>query len=65
MGRLRIATAECNYQEVDRQLKEQFTHGLNDDDMIIQIIKELLKTEENENVTIEQMLAWARNSRET
>ena len=30
MGRLCVAAVECNYQEVDRQLKEQFIHGLND-----------------------------------
>ena len=30
MGRLCIAAVECNYQEVDGQLKEQFIHGLND-----------------------------------
>ena len=30
MGRLHMAVVECNYQEIDRQLKEQFIHGLND-----------------------------------
>ena len=25
--------AQCNYQELDRHLKEQFIHGLNDNDM--------------------------------
>ena len=29
MGRLHVAV-ECNYQEIDRQLKEQFIHSLND-----------------------------------
>ena len=28
MGRLGVTTIECNYQEVDRQLKEQFIHRL-------------------------------------
>ena len=41
MGRLHIAAVECNYQEVDRQLKEQFIHGLNDQSMLEEIIKEL------------------------
>ena len=59
MCRLRIATAECNYKEIDRQLKEQFRHGLNDSDMIIETIKEPTKME-NENMTSEQVLAWAR-----
>ena len=40
MGRLRIVAAECSYQEADRQLKEQFIHGLNDKDMLGAIIKE-------------------------
>ena len=30
MGMLCITAVECNYQEVDRQLKEQFIHGLNE-----------------------------------
>ena len=29
MGRLHAAAVECNYREVDRQLKQQFIHGLN------------------------------------
>ena len=36
MGRLRLAAVECNYTEIDRQLKEQFIHGLNDNDMLTQ-----------------------------
>ena len=44
MGRLRIATKECNYKETGRQLKEQFIHGLNvNSDMSIEIIKDLTK----------------------
>ena len=34
MGQLRITVAECNYKELDRQLKEQFIHGLDDNDML-------------------------------
>ena len=33
MGRLWIALIKCNYKEVDRQLKEQFIHGLNDKEL--------------------------------
>ena len=57
MGRLRIAIVECNYKDLDRQWKGQFIHGLNDDDMMIGIIKELTKCEEKENVISEQILA--------
>ena len=35
-------SSKCNYQEVDRQLKEQFIHGLNDNSMLEEIIKELM-----------------------
>ena len=48
MGRLRLATVECNYKEIDRQLKEQFIHGINDNDILVEIIRELTKTEESE-----------------
>ena len=41
MGRLWIAVVECNYKEVDRQLKEQFIHGLNDRIMLDEIVREL------------------------
>ena len=40
MERLQIMAAKCNYQELDRQLKEHFIHGLNDKDMLGEIIKE-------------------------
>ena len=41
MGRLRVAAAECNYKELDCQLKEQFIHGLNDKAMLDEVIREL------------------------
>ena len=44
MGRLWVAAVECNYHEVSRQLKEQFIHGLNDEYMLEEIIKELTAT---------------------
>ena len=36
-----VAAAEHNYRELDRQLKEQFIHGLNDRLMLDEIIREL------------------------
>ena len=51
MGRLRLAVVECNYREVDRQLKEQFLQGLNDNDMLTEIIRELTKAEESADIT--------------
>ena len=34
IGRLHVAASEYGYKEIDRQLKEQFIHGLNDKDML-------------------------------
>ena len=39
MDRLRLAVAECIYREVDRQFKEQFLHGLSDNEMLTEIIR--------------------------
>ena len=50
MGRIRTAAVECKYKKVDRQLKEQFFHGLNDDEMLAEVIRELTKY--GEDVTI-------------
>ena len=41
MGRLHVAAAECNFREIDQQLKEQFIHGLNDKVMFDEVIREL------------------------
>ena len=60
MGRLYIAAVECNYQEVDRQLKEQFIHGLNDKYMLEEIIKELTATKSDDHITSGDVLAWAK-----
>ena len=40
---LRMAAIECNFKEIDRQLKDQFIHGLNDLEMLAEIIRELTK----------------------
>ena len=60
MGRLCMAGVECNYQEIDRQLKEQFIHGLNDKYMLKEIIKELTTTKDDDHITSGAMLAWAK-----
>ena len=41
MGRLWEAAAECNYREIDQQLKEQYIHRLNDKVMLDEVIREL------------------------
>ena len=60
MVRLYVAVAECNYRELDRQLKEQFIHGLNDKVMLDKIIRELTTKNYNEQVISEEVLAWAK-----
>ena len=39
MDRFITAAMECNYKEVDRQLKEHFIHRLNDSEMITEIMR--------------------------
>ena len=55
IGRLRLAAVECNYKEIDRDLKEQLIHGLNDNDMLAETIRELIKAMECTAVTSEQV----------
>ena len=50
MGRLHVAAPECNYRELDRQLKEEFIHGLNDRCMLDEIIRELTTKNNDEQV---------------
>ena len=59
-GRLCIAAVECNYQKVDRKLKEQFIYGFNDKYMLEEIIKELTATKNNDHITSGGILAWAK-----
>ena len=60
MRRLHIAPVECNYQEMDRQLKEQFIHGLDNKYMLEEIIKELTATKNNDHITSGGISAWAK-----
>ena len=60
MGRLWLSAIECNYKEIDRQLKEQFIHGLNDTEMLGEIIKEFTKICENKEISSENVLFWAK-----
>ena len=38
IGHLRVRANECEYKEEDRRLKEQFINGINDDDLVTEII---------------------------
>ena len=59
MGR-RVVAIECNYKELGRQLKEQFMHGLNNSVKVVDVIRELNKTDENTLVTSEKVLVCAK-----
>ena len=59
MGRLCVVAVECNCQGVDRQLKEQFIHGLNDKYMLEEIIKELTAIKNDDHITSGGILVWA------
>ena len=58
MGRLCVAAAECNYKEIDQQLKEQFIHCLNDKSMLEEVIRELTARNNDEQTTIKGVLVW-------
>ena len=58
MVRLHVTAVECNYQEIDRQLKEQFFHSLNDKHMLEEIIKEPTATSNDDHMTSVGVLAW-------
>ena len=45
IGRLIISVTECNYNNIDRQLKEQFIHGLNHNCMMVEIFRDLTTCE--------------------
>ena len=58
--RLYLVVGECNYRELDRQLKEQFIHELNNKLMLDEIIRELTAKNNDEQVTSEGVLIWAK-----
>ena len=60
VGRLRIAAAECNYKEIDRQLKEQFIHGLNNKAMLDEVVRELMAKNSSKQMNSEDVLLWVR-----
>ena len=57
---LQLSVIECDYKELDRQFKEQFIHGLNDTDLLAEIIQELTIIHENTEITSENVLPWVK-----
>ena len=60
MGRLWLSAVECYYQDLDRQLNEQFIHRLNDMEMLREIIWELTKVKVDSNIMSEK--SWGAKS---
>ena len=59
MERLRMSATEYKYQEIDRQLNEQFIHGLSDHSMLLEIICEFKAVRDTKEVNNDQVLLWA------
>ena len=55
-----MTVVECNYREIDQQLKEQFIHGLSNKIMLDEVIRELTTKNNNEQTSSEDVLAWAK-----
>ena len=55
-----IIEDECNYQVHDRQLKEQFINGINNEMMTTQKIKDLTTVRKTGDITNKQVLDWAK-----
>ena len=61
MDRLRTEVVKCSYKDIDRQLKEQLIHGLHDEEMLVEIIRELTKCDENSAIHSENVLTMAKS----
>ena len=55
-----MAVDECNYKEIDQQLKDQFIHGLKDRTMLEEVIRELSAGNNDKQTTSKGVLASAR-----
>ena len=60
MDYLRIDANKCIDTQRGRRLKEQFKNGINNDDMMTEIIRELTAPKKTTEVTSELVLCWDR-----
>ena len=51
MGYLRTTAKECGYNENDRKLKENFEKGINDGEVMTQIISDLTTVKKTDEIT--------------
>ena len=56
--KVRLAANECEYQEQDRQVREQFICSSNDEHMHSKIISEIKARSKPDKFTSEQVLMW-------
>ena len=59
-GFLHILAVECIYKQANKELKDEFINGLNDDGMIVEIICKLTAISEKSSITNKLGLAWVR-----
>ena len=59
-GRTRVVAIECDYKELDRQLKEQSIYGPNGSGVLAEMFSELTKTDEDMQVSSKQVSVWAK-----
>ena len=59
MGRLWTRSADCEYNEYNWRLNEQFIHGLDNKSMICEILREISALEDTDDTTSEWLLKWA------
>ena len=57
MGCLRVKANEYKYERKDTRLKEQFINGINDDDMMTKIIRELTVFKRTNETTSKHILS--------
>ena len=46
---------------VDKMLKQQFINGMNDYDMMTEIVREVAAIKKTKDITSEQILHWAKS----
>ena len=59
MGKLQTKAADYDYNKHNSKLTEQFIHGLDDEGIISEILREIAAVENVGDATSEQILLWA------
>ena len=59
MGRLCVKVMDGKYVEHDRRLKNQFINGLDEENIVEEIIRKIIALQDTNEVRSEQILLWA------